>query len=88
MCIFTCSNLCPFYLRNRPIKEEFKEIKLFKEELFELKIKLASCNKLLPWTMEDLERVLKSLKNGKARDPNRWTNELFSKMKLFNKIKI
>ena len=40
-------------LRNRPIKEEFKEIKLFKEELFELKIKLASCNKSVPWTMED-----------------------------------
>ena len=48
--------------------------------------------------MEDLEFVLSYLRQGKARDPNGWTNELFSKdvagtqlkismLSLFNKIK-
>jgi hypothetical protein len=65
-------------LRNRPIKKEFEEIKIWKEELFEIRIELAKCNKSEPWTMEDLDLVLKHLKKGKARDPHGWTNELFS----------
>ena len=59
---------------------------------------LAKCNKSAPWTMNDLEFVLKHLKEGKARDPNVWVNELFgnevagnslkiSMLKLFNKMK-
>ena len=65
-------------LRNRPIKEEFQEIKKLKEELFEIRFKLAKLNKSEMWTMEDLEYILNNLKDGKARDPNGWTNELFS----------
>ena len=38
--------------------------------------------------MEDLERVLKNLKNGKARDPNGWTNELFSNEMAGIKLKM
>ena len=30
-----------------------------------------------PWDMKNLEKALKSLKKNKARDPNRWTNDLF-----------
>ena len=85
-------------LKNWPIKKEFEEIKAFKEELFDLRLKLASGNKSIPWTMEDLEEVLKKLKEGKSRDPNGWVRELFSNdkagrnlklslLKLFNKIK-
>ena len=85
-------------LRNRPMKSEYEEIKKLKEELFELKMNLASCNKSAPWSMDDLNLVLKQLKNGKARDPNGWVNDLFgsevagSQLKLsmlmfFNKMK-
>ena len=85
-------------LRNRPIKEGFEELKAFKDELFELRLKLASSNRSLPWTMEDLEAVLENLKEGKSRDPNCWVRELFcskvagkdlkiSMLKLLNKIR-
>ena len=80
------------------MKSEYEEIKKLKEELFELKINLASCNKSVPWSMDDLNLVLKQLKNGKAQDPNGWVNDLFgsevagSQLKLsmlmfFNKMK-
>ena len=86
-------------LRNRPIKEEFQEIKACKEELFELRMNLANSAKSVPWTMDDLELVLKNLKHGKSRDPNGWVNDLFlnevaggklkiSMLRLFNKIKL
>ena len=85
-------------LRNRPIKEEYSEIKQLKDELLELRMELASSNKSLPWTIDNLEFILKHLKLGKARDPNGWANELFrndvagkqlkiSMLKLFNKMK-
>ena len=61
-------------------------------------MELASLNKSLPWTMDNLEFILKHIKLGKARDPNGWANELFrndvagkqlkiSMLKLFNKMK-
>ena len=56
-------------LRNRPMKEEYEEMKTFKDELFDLRLKLSSSNKSFPWTMEDLEAVLDNLKEGKSRDP-------------------
>ena len=59
------------------MKESFQEIKVFKEELFDLKLGLASCTKSVPWTMENLEFVLKNLREGKSRDPNGWVNNLF-----------
>ena len=51
-----------------------------------------------PWMMNDLEKVLKSLKKNKCRDPNGLVNEIFftntagahlkaSMLNLFNEIK-
>ena len=85
-------------LRNRPIKKELKELKVLKEELFHMRIELAKCRKSVPWTMDDLEMILKHLKTGKSRDPNGWCNELFSNdvagkqlklsiLLMFNKMK-
>ena len=85
-------------VRNRPIKAGFEEIERLKDDLFDLRLEIAKTNKSNPWTMEDLESVLKNLKKGKARDPNRWSNQLFkegvagkylkiSMLQLFNKIK-
>ena len=64
-------------LRNRPIKEEFQELKDLKDGVFDARLKLASKKKSEPWKMEDLEAALKALKKDKSRDPNGWCNELF-----------
>jgi hypothetical protein len=86
-------------LRNRPMKTEFSDMKKLKDQLFELRLRLANSNKSGSWTMDDLEFILKHIKTGKARDPNGWVNDLFrndiagkylkmSMLKLFNKIKL
>ena len=64
-------------LRNRPMKEEFKEIQDLKKDIFNDRIKISATRKSKPWTMGDLEEALKALKKDKARDPNGWANELF-----------
>ena len=64
-------------MRNRPMKADLEELKDLKEELFDIRLKLASKKKSEPWTMDDLEKALKTLKKDKARDPNGWCNELF-----------
>ena len=64
-------------LRNRPIKPDLEEMMKLKTELFELRLQLSKKEKSQPWTMEDLNRALKSLKKDKARDPNGLINELF-----------
>ena len=85
-------------LRNRPVKKEYEDMKAYKDDLFDLRMKLASLNKSLPWEMEDLELVLKNMKEGKSRDPNGWVREIFSNevagtdlkksmLKFFNKMK-
>ena len=70
-------NTYKYRLRNRPVKEDFMKIKELKDELFRLRMKLASSKKSEPWTMGQLEQVLKQLKEGKSRDPNGWVRDLF-----------
>ena len=66
-----------------------------------LKTILKTCTKkkTSPWTIQDLEKALKSLKKDKCRDPNGLINEIFptevagkdlknSLLMLFNIIKI
>ena len=85
-------------MRNRPIKEQLSDFKWLKENLFDMRLKLAGEKKSEFWTMEQLEKVLKALKSKKSRDPNGWINELFhngvagsnlkiSLLHIFNKIK-
>ena len=61
-------------------------------------MKLAQKKKTAPWTMEDLDKVLKYLKDNKSRDPFGLANELFKEnaagddlkcavLKLLNRIK-
>ena len=61
-------------LRNRPIHSDFEEIKKMKTDLFDLRLKLSKNRKSQPWTLEQLEKALSGLKNGKARDPNGLVN--------------
>jgi hypothetical protein len=85
-------------LRNRPIKDELEDLKEFKEDLFNIRLKLAKEKKSEPWKLKDVEAALKTLKKDKARDPNGWINELFkdgvsgrnlklSLLRFFNKMK-
>ena len=85
-------------LRHRPIMEDLKEIKQLKEKLFYLRLEICKRTKSNPWKMEDLDKVLKSLKTTKARDPLGLVNDLFkpevigqdlkeSLLALFNQMK-
>ena len=78
------------------VTEKTKELKEIKEFLLDLQIKIAKSKVTADWTIKDLEKVLKSLKNNKARDEHGHIYELFkyggvslklSLLKLFNCIK-
>ena len=75
-------------LRSRPIKDDFESIKQHKEELFELKLKIAKSNESKPWTMFQLEAVLKKLQEGKSRDPNGWIRDIFKNEVAGMKLKV
>ena len=85
-------------LRNRPIREDFAEVKELKQLLFKLRMEICKTQKTEPWDMADLETVIKDLKRNKAKDPNGWPNDIFmqeiagenlkmSILKMFNRIK-
>ena len=59
------------------ISEDLQELKNLKEYLFSLNKRLAETEKSKDWKLEDLEKVLKSLKNGKARDAHGHVYELY-----------
>ena len=67
-----------------------------KEYLFEIKLQLEKHQSSNKWTLQDLNKALKSFKNNKARDAIGHTYELFkyggtdlklSLLKLFNLVK-
>ena len=85
-------------LRHRPINPEFADLKKLKENLFDLRIKLAKLRVSKPWCANDLDLVLQKLKKNKSRDPHGLVNELFkpgvigsdlkcSMLSLLNEIK-
>ena len=83
-------------LEPNPIREEYSELKSMKEYLFKINHKIAKTTPTKDWTLEDLEKCLKTFKNNKARDEHGHTYELFkyggkdlklSLLKLFNRIK-
>ena len=47
--------------------------------MFKLKFNLAKLKKSNPWTMKDLEAVLRDLKRDKSRDFEGYINEIFMK---------
>ena len=85
-------------LANRQINDDLTEHKQEREELAELRMKECKQNKTPDWTLEELEVVLKGLKNNKSRDALGYINEIFKPdvcgddlklavLKLMNKIK-
>ena len=85
-------------LRQRPAQPGFESLLQSQEELFKLRLELAKQKKTAPWKMTDLEDALKTLKNGKCRDPEGLNHEIFkekvigddlkrSMLKMYNKSK-
>ena len=64
-------------LQPNKIADGLDELNSLKEYLFELRKKYASQVISEDWSLADLDKVLKSLKNGKARDPHGHIYELF-----------
>ena len=64
-------------LRPRIIKDGLEDIFYLKTELWNSRLKELLSNKSKPWKMQDLEKVLKSIKNNKSRDPLGMINEVF-----------
>ena len=64
-------------LRQRQIKDDMLELQQLKTDLWEGRFQLSKSRKSEPWTLKDLEVVLKSLKLNQSRDPNEMINEIF-----------
>ena len=75
-------------LRPREIKSELEDLFCLKSELWDLRLKELEAVKSKLWTIEDLDRVLKSLKTNKTRDPQGLINELFKPGTLGVDLKI
>ena len=78
------------------ISKGLEDLERHKENLYHLRLKIAEDVKSNDWTIEELNKVLKSLKNNKARDLYGHTYELFknggqglktSLLLMFNSIK-
>ena len=87
-----------FRLRQRPAKPDYENFLKLQEELFKFRLEIAKQKKTQPWEMKDLEDAIKTLKNGKCRDPEGLIREIFkedvigedlklSMLKMYNKIK-
>ena len=64
-------------MRKRPTHQDVPDIVKIQEETFKMRIEQARKNKSPEFTMAELEKVLKSLKNDKSKDFNGYINELF-----------
>ena len=50
------------------MKTDLLELKQLKEKLFRIRMLKAKENKTLPWSKDQVIKVLKNLKKGKSRD--------------------
>ena len=63
-------------LRHRKINPDLVHLQHMKEPFCKKRIELVKHVKSARWTIHDLKKVLKTLKNGKCRDPSGLVNEL------------
>ena len=73
-------------MRKRSTHEDTKEIAHIKETTFSMRIEEASKIKSPDFTMHELEKVLKHIKNGKSKDFNGYICELFKEGVVFKTI--
>ena len=64
-------------LRNREMKEEYSELREMKEYLCHLRLQLAKTADYSNWTIEQLQKAIKKLRNNKCRDPHGHINEIY-----------
>ena len=64
-------------MRKRPTHKEVSDIVKVQDKTFLMRIEHARKNKSEEFTMAELEKVLKNLKNDKSKDFNGYINELF-----------
>ena len=81
-------NSFKFRLRHRPAQPGYESLLDKQEELFKLRLDVAKKKKTPPWQIEDLEVVLKGLKNGKCRDPEGMIREIFKEEVMGKDLKI
>ena len=83
-------------LQPNPVSKDMAELKYLKEYLYDMQINLAKGRTTNDWTIDDLNKALKTLKNNKARDEHGHVYELFkyggtalknSLLKLYNLVK-
>ena len=83
-------------LSPNPTIAGLEDVQKLQEYLFELRYELTKSKESRAWSEDDLDNVLKSLKNNKARDAHGHTYELFkyggkalklSLLKLCNSVK-
>jgi hypothetical protein len=63
--------------KQRVIAPGLEQLQSDREKLCEERLKLAAQNKSQPWSIMDVTNVVKSLKQGKAKDPYDMPNEIF-----------
>ena len=64
-------------MRKRPLHKDAKKIAEIQEDTFKMRLEESRINKSLPFSMNELEKVLKSLKIGKSKDSDGYICELF-----------
>ena len=64
-------------LTPNPAKKDLEEIVKFKDILFNMRIESPKKEVTEDWTVDELKKVLKMLKNNKARDAHGHIYELF-----------
>jgi len=93
-----CLNEMIERLRHRKMHPDLANLHKLKEMLCHKRLAIAAQKKSAPWTQAEVDKVLKSLKNNKCRDPQGLINEIFkpgsagtdlklSLLKLFNGMK-
>ena len=64
-------------LKGNKINKHLEHIESLEEDLCKTRLKKCKTNKTEPWSMKDLQLVLKGLKKDKSRDSRGYANELF-----------
>ena len=75
-------------LKTLPIKQGLHEHKVKREELCDRRLQEAQKNATPDWSMNQLETVLKQLKNSKSKDPLDLPNELFKPPNIGSDLKL
>ena len=74
-------------LKHREIIPELLRLKTLREELFQQRLAYCKQNRSPEWKMEELDKVLRHLKKGKATDPLGLVNEIFMEKNIGDDLK-